>query len=341
METKRQYYGLDVVKIVLAMFVAARHVIQIFFTQDSRAHLLIGAWLSNLAVPSFFLISAFFLFRKAEEQRWNRTLIISYCSRIIKLYLVWSALYLPIDWYNWSNGTASLKEGIGDYIQSFFFSSSTVQLWYLPALCVAAWIVWFLYTKGVRLWQILVITGLLFLTGVIGDNWYLNEQLPVRLYKLLELHNGCFITMRNGLFYGTFYFAMGLLLVKKNWRLPLWVAGAGTVAGLYLMYQEVVHWNSTNMVLSAAPTVYCLFTVASAMDWKPRALYPRLRAMSEWIYLSHFYFFYLFAWTLRWNPIPANNKTILLMILGTVTLFSWGMVRLSERKRFAWLKHLV
>lgn len=341
MQVRRQYNGLDAAKFFLAILVAMRHIIQIFFTADSRWHLLIGSWLSNLAVPTFFIISAFFLFRKVDKEKPDGKVIIGYCKKVLRMYLIWSAIYLPIDWYNWYHGESGVWEGIRAYVQSFLFSSSIVQLWYLPALAVACLIVWFLYTRGMRIWQILVVTGCLFIVGVVGDNWYLNEMLPHRVYLVLMAYIRYFLTMRNGLFYGAFYAAIGLLFAKTEWRLPQWAAVAGTVFFVYAMYREVLWSKNTNMLFMAAPAVYCLFTAVSAVKWKNRELYPRLRAMSEWIYLSHFYFFYFFSWTTKWNPVPLNNVSVMAMVLGAVVLFAWGMVLLAERERFRWLRKLI
>ena len=67
MEKKQQFYGLDILKFVMAVLVAARHMIQVFYAGDSRWRLLVGSWLSNLAVPVFFIIAGFLLFRKVPE----------------------------------------------------------------------------------------------------------------------------------------------------------------------------------------------------------------------------------------------------------------------------------
>ena len=64
MEQKKQYYGVDVVKFILALLVAGRHMIQVFYAQESPWRLTVGSWLSNLAVPFFFTVAGFLLFRK-------------------------------------------------------------------------------------------------------------------------------------------------------------------------------------------------------------------------------------------------------------------------------------
>ncbi|MGL5437778.1 MAG: acyltransferase family protein [Lachnospiraceae bacterium] len=341
MEVKKQYIGLDVVKFILAILVAMRHIIQVFFTAESQGHLWIGSWLSNLAVPAFFVMSGFFLFRKVEAGQKDSAVIKAYSLKIIRMYLIWSALYLPIEWYNWSHSDTGIREAVLRYIQSFFFASSIAQLWYLPALLTACLLVWFCYTRGMKIWQILILSFGFFLIGYVGDNWYLNEMLSHSTYlKLLE-YNKYFLTMRNGLFYGMFYVAVGLWFAKHRQRLHPILAAVGAVLFIMLMYCEVVRVHNTNILITAIPAVICLFMAASAVEGKPQAIYPRLRIMSEWIYLSHFYFFYLFDWIRPWKPLPVNNKTVMVIVLGPILLFSWGMTRLSEQKTFRWLKRLI
>ena len=62
---KQQYYGLDLLKFIMAVLVAARHVIQIYYPAESKWRLVIGCWLSNLAVPNFLSDRPdFFCFRR-------------------------------------------------------------------------------------------------------------------------------------------------------------------------------------------------------------------------------------------------------------------------------------
>lgn len=344
MAEKRQYNGLDVVKVLLALAVAARHMIQIFYPAESKWRLLIGAWLSNLAVPVFFIIAGFFLFGKVERQGTDAggEAVYSYCWRILKLYLLWSVIYLPIDYSNWYHSQdREIRTAVLHYIQSLLFSSTTVQLWYLPALLTACILVWLGYRRGMRVWQLTLAGGILFIIGCIGDNWYFNEQLPGELYRFLMGYVRVFMTMRNGVFYGCFFVALGFWFATTRVRIPLGAAVAGTLVSLLLMLAEVIRCSNTNMVFSSAPAAFFLFAAASQVRLRDRKLYPRLRRMSEWIYLSHVYFFYLYAQTARWNPLPATKKGITISILVPLLLFSWCMACLSERKSFFWLKKMI
>ena len=108
MKEKKQYCGLDLLKFVMALLVAARHMIQVFYPAESRWRLVIGSWLSNLAVPIFFIIAGFLLFRKIPDSRrckdadagyscggnkaggWS--VVWRYAWRIVKLYLIWCVI---------------------------------------------------------------------------------------------------------------------------------------------------------------------------------------------------------------------------------------------------------
>ncbi len=344
MVEKRQYNGLDVLKVTMAVLVAARHMIQIFYPAESKWRLVVGAWLSNLAVPVFFITAGFFLFRKVdrENQKESKKAIIGYGIRIFKLYLLWSVIYLPIDYINWRNGQdKDVARAVIYYVQAFFFSSTTVQLWYLPALLAASVLVGAAYRRGVKIWQLVAPGAVLFGIGCICDNWYFNQQLPMRLQLLLNVYFRYFLTVRNGVFYGFFFVALGLWFAKTKIKIPFRAALAGAFGATGLMLYEVIRCSNTNMVFTSAPAAFFLFAAASEVRWKDRKLYPRLRAASEWIYLSHVYFFHLYGWAARWNPLPATKKGIAVSILAPMLLFAWFMAWVSEKKGFSWVKKLI
>ncbi len=341
-------------KLLLAILVAQRHVVQIFFDASSKWRILLNNWLSNLAVPVFFTIAGFFLFQKLEEEgagnassarKKNRDVVFRYCGRILRMYVVWSILYLPVDIYNWHHSEEQIGEDILHWLHSFVFCSTIPQLWYLPALALACLLVWLAWSKGMKPWQILAVGMIFLVCGYLGDNWYYNQHFPQRLQEMLALYRKMFLTPRNGIFYGIFYVSLGLVFARNRYRLSTWGAGAGCFFFLWCMYWEVMKisdaGSNTNFVLFAAPAAYCLFTAASAMDWKPRRACLRMREMSQWVYLSHFYFFHFLSWLRPWNPVPFTSKSITVMVMVPVLLFSWVMSRLSETDRGRWLRKLI
>lgn len=343
MEEKRQYNGLDVLKFALAVLVAVRHVVQIYYPVQSKWRLLICSWLSNLAVPGFFVMAGFFLFRKIENGKTvkDRKIVKEYCLRILKLALIWSAIYLPVDIYTWyySDSDASVMEWIWHYIKSFFLNHTIVQLWFLPALFVACFLVWFMYARGMKIWQILVVGGVLFSVYCLVSNRYF--PWGMREEAILQLYRKYFYTMRNGVFYGTFFVAMGLWFARTEKRLSFKTAVAGFLVCLVLMFVEALRYYNLNCVFMAAPATFFMISGALVVKWKNRRIYPRLRKMSQWVYLSQYYFMFVFSLTMGPHLASLTKKEITVAVMGPMMLFCWAMVRLSETKRFGWLRNLI
>ena len=343
MNEKKQYCGLDLLKFIMAVLVAARHMIQVFYPAESRWRLVIGSWLSNLAVPVFFIIAGFLLFRKIPDtdKKSGWPVAGRYVWRIVKLYLLWCVIYWPIDIFNWYHGTAGIAETVKAYIHSFFFSSTIAQLWYLPALAVAVLLVWTGYRAGLGVRQLLVLTGVLFVFGCICDNWYFTERAPMKIQEFVWWYAPKFVTMRNGLFYGSFYLTLGLWFSRKTWRMPVLLSLGSSVVFLILMYKEVSTCFNTNMVFTAAPAAVCLTELFMGFAGAYSRFFVILREMSEWIYFSHFYFFYFFSWTVKWNPLPLTKQNITLCFFVPMLLFALLVSLLSHREKGKWLRKFI
>lgn len=336
---KTQYYGLDLLKFLMALLVAARHVIQIYYPAESRWRLVIGNWLSNLAVPVFFVIAGFLLFKKLTNTDW--TIIRRYVCRILKLYILWCIIYWPIDIYNCHQSGEPVLKTILFYFQSFLFSSTITQLWYLPALATACLIVWAGYKAGLKIWMLLLLTSLLFIFGCSCNNQYFLEHSPRKIQEFIHWYAPIFLTTRNGLFYGSLYVTLGLWFSKKQWHMPPLLAAAGSLIFLGVMYKEVSTFYNANMVFSAVPTVVCLVELAMGLKGTSSRFFLFLREQSQWIYFSHYYFIHLFSWTIHYNPLPMTKKNIMLSVLVPMFLFTFFISFLSHRQHGQWLRKLI
>ena len=336
---KTQYYGLDLLKLLMALLVAARHVIQIYYPAESRWRLVIGNWLSNLAVPVFFVIAGFLLFKKLTNTNW--TIIRRYVCRILKLYILWCIIYWPIDIYNCHQSGEPVLKTILFYFQSFLFSSTITQLWYLPALATACLIVWAGYKAGLKIWMLLWLTSLLFIFGCSCNNQYFLEHSPRKIQEFIHWYAPIFLTTRNGVFYGSLYVTLGLWFSRKQWHMPPLLAAAGSLIFLGVMYKEVSTFSNANMVFSAVPTVVCLVELAMGLKGNSSRFFLFLREQSQWIYFSHYYFIHLFSWTIHYNPLPMTKKNIMLSVLVPMFLFTFFISFLSHRQHGQWLRKLI
>ncbi len=342
MNKQRNYPGLDVLRIILAIIIVERHIIQIFFPEIMPWQKIIVYWLANLTVSVFFTISSYFLFRKFDDEAPDFSLITDYCLRIFKVYVFWCVIYLPVDFYNWYNDVGhTVLGGILTYFHHFLFESTIVQLWYLPALIVACLIVGWLYMHHVP--KTLIFAGgvCLFIVGIFGNDWYFNQNFPPLLTRAMHLYERLFLTLRNGVFYGVCFVALGLLLAKIKKRPPVPVAAIGAVVSIGLAYFESNRFFEMNFVFMAIPTAFFLFVLAESFPSSQSRAFPRIRKMSEWIYFAHFYFFYFLHWTRNLNPIPFTFASVSLMIQLSVLIFAFAITLISETKRGRFLNRLL
>lgn len=121
--------NLDILKIVLAFLVVALHIFPVSKLEGIAGLISyeIASGITRIAVPTFFLISGYFLRNKLED----KTYLFKYAKRILLLYLVWQLIYVPdlIRFYNL--GWFSHFELVLKLIYGYW------HLWYLLASVIA------------------------------------------------------------------------------------------------------------------------------------------------------------------------------------------------------------
>ncbi|HAQ1155016.1 TPA: acyltransferase family protein, partial [Enterococcus faecium] len=91
------------------------------------------AGLSTVAVPTFFIISSFLLCSgEVTSAKLSKQIY-----RVLKIYIIWSILYIPLVLKNWVQSDFSWKTDVLLYIRDFLFIGSYYHLWFLPALAFA------------------------------------------------------------------------------------------------------------------------------------------------------------------------------------------------------------
>lgn len=131
----KKYDILDVTKIVLSIMVVAIHT-RIFPT-------FLYPWL-RLAVPLFFVISSWLLFNKIKNspKEAKTNIIRHYIIRILKMYLFWFIVLLPVTIYarrNWFDQGFGM--GIANTVLQTFFGSTFYGSWYLMSSIIGVVVV--------------------------------------------------------------------------------------------------------------------------------------------------------------------------------------------------------
>lgn len=211
--TKR-YQGLAVMQLVCALFVVLIHVGTI--TENPVLHFILKSMLGRVAVPLYFVSSAFFFKKKLG----SRDKVRSWLRRFLRKYFWLSLLYLPLGLHfvnqqlhlGWWQLPFVILVGV-------FYAGVFYHLWYFPALLLALFLGSQLINQlGYRLSFLLA--GGLYLFGS-GETYfgYLEGSLLGAFYAR---YFAVFVTTKNGLFYGLIFALIGFYLRDQQESLTKW-----------------------------------------------------------------------------------------------------------------------
>lgn len=254
--------GIDFVKVLMAFVVVSIH---------TTAWPLLG--IREVAVPYFFIVSGFFLFGKMTGDRAaDLSAIRAWTLRILKLYLIWTAVYLPFTVYGFVQDGLSLKQSLMLFGRNLLFVGENFMswpLWYLLALIWSGVLIYILRALKVPIWGMLLVGIILAaLPYFIGDN-----PLFVKLFR----------DSRNLVFTGPFYVVLGGLLRHFQARLPLW-------GGILLFIAGLVAYHFTPFALPVAAAGLFLLAKELPLSGISDRLSRAFRDSSETIYLVHMIF---------------------------------------------------
>ena len=296
---RKEYESLDILKFVMAILIVSLHVGP-FLSISRPADFLLNQTISRTAVPCFFTISGFLLFSKLENIEDKKVYFKAYIERIIKIYMIWTAIYIPtfiIEFYFNSvrfNAIDCVLTLVHDILVKGIY-----RLWYLHALVIGAYIVYMLkYRLKLCNYGILGITGGWYAIGVLTTSWS-GAFSGFPLFKcatvqtLINAYLFVFETTRNGFFFGSFFIAIGMVIIncetniaKKRYFLRTILWYVVLVFEAYLLHQR--EWSTDySMMFALVPVTYYLIRLVLLLDCKNIGVAKHLRNLSTLVYLVH------------------------------------------------------
>ena len=299
--TKANYPDLDIMKLVMALFVVEIHT-HPFNDFPQIAHVADG--IVRLAVPFFFVASAFLCFRGLGElsfaeaslsgaERVRKTI-----GKLLRLYLTWTVIFLPVTVFGSLLNGGGLLHAVAAFVRGTLLIGQNYYswpLWYLLASVVGFALVYIMLRGGVRLKWIILSSLAFLLIGyciTIAQDWATAPvaiAYPVKVYCLL------FGSSRNGLFEGCFYVAVGAVL-GMNWdrlrEIPLWAELVMVVGGLV---GNIFISNDAHLPFCAIASIglFLLSVRRCGTELKPHV---NSRKASTIIYLVHMFFVVFFVY---------------------------------------------
>ena len=256
-------------------------------------------------VPFFFMATGFLLAQRKEDGYFfERDHVKKYVYRILKLYIIWTAIYLPVIIYkNIIDSGEGLRYGILTSIRDFIFVGSYGHLWYLPATAVGVVAVFFLTEKIGERWSGILLF-FLFLAGLLAQSYYGLLEIWTGggglVWDALRLLKKIMVTSRNGIFFGSFFIYLGAWTARRYREIHLdtWMIWFGAAISVMLLGCEEV-WlqrlefvREGDMYVMLVPSAFFLLMASLRISLKKDMVFWRKMSMN--MYFIHLYFKFIY-----------------------------------------------
>lgn len=323
---REKYDVVDIAKLFFAMAIISLHVGHRTAFLD-----IFSQYIARLGVPFFFIVAGYFLYAKLEKGK-NKAVITDYVKRVMKMWLVWLLLYMPIFAYQLLSQGNLLTTCL-----SFLHKTVCITpayLWYLSALACGSVLMAVFFLKNEKAY--LVASILLFIIGATGNTYILILDAE----EMWGGYRSIFLTTRNGIFFAPVFVGIGAYLKKHEERIALmkykkvllFMACIAYGAEVFLVGQSDRIYEDRSfyftLPLAAGCVAECILNFKVNISWAFAC-----RRLSTWIYCSQFGFIIV------WDMIlyrafgadrPSGEITWILTVLSAVIAYfvlnagKWG-----------------
>lgn len=330
METKRNYNSIDLVKFIMAFAVIAIHTgLKDAFSTDTTKQ--ITDQIINLGVPFFFLSSGYLIASKMEtpcNSENNIRMLKNYLVKILKLYLVWMTIYLPMTVFVYFRDHVLPLRAFLLIIKGYVLTGEQYNawhFWYLLSTIVTVVVIIIMTRMKVKPEGLMILSVIGFIcTYILHKVPELGGSLPFVLRavrKILEYN-----LINNRVFYGFVYIPIGMCIFRH--KIPViinWIMMIGGFAA-----NIFINGVGADIFLAIVPAVG-LFGIVETIRLSDKKVFPFLRRMSTYIYLVHMYmwtFFYVFfLGGEAYGLIPFVFTSILSVLVALIIVGVKGCLR--------------
>jgi len=301
----------------------------------------------RIAVPLFFLLSAYFLFQKINSaNRSEHTgILTTFLKRNLTLYLFWFVVLFPVTLHydRWFSGR-SMVQGLMLMVKNFFFFELFRAGWFLMALMIGVVIVYYL-SRFMSNRAILICTGfiylLLCLRTAYSEILYQHATVVMTVFsKYEDIFSRGYLSFPCGLF----WIAWGKWFAEHafSWSPKFCILNILLSAVvLFIEYWNIYVYDGqkAHECYLALPLL-CL-SVFQTLRSIPAFAAPyskTLRKISTIVYTSHWSIALLLE---EYSETIGNSKEHILLFMITICislLLSVLLITLQRKKWFQWLK---
>ena len=252
MTKKVNYDILDLTKVILSFMVVAIHT-ELF-------PMILYPWL-RIAVPLFFVISSFLLSEKLKTENDKKTILKRYITRLIKLYIFWFIVLLPLTIINRRNWFSDgIFKGLLLSIKNLFFGSTFSGSWYITATILGTLIVY--NYKNNNKYQTFLLYTFMYMFCVFSSSYsfILNNENAKNILKIIQ-PQFTFLSSLIYIYIGKLYSSGGVKCHRKKHTILLIIAFAILLfAEWKLVYKKDNSFNN-DCYLFLIPLTYYIFGI--------------------------------------------------------------------------------
>ena len=297
---KENLKALDIIKLIMSIFVVSIHTEPLLGVEKNVIY---DIWwvLAEIAVPVFFISTGYFITREYRTTKKSYSFILKkYCIKYLKIYLVWSIIYLPLAVVYYIENKYTLIDAIKGYLWELVFSGQHYN----------SWILWYILSS---LYTFVVLWILFF----INNKWSKgNIKIVLLFFSLIFMFAYIFMHIIRGLsdihsfyrlFIGGVYIPIGMIVYDglQMKELKRWIC-----------YPCLILSTIVSILLrklgGVALAIFIVFTWISAISFFILVISSKVQIMKSTVGLrkvsGYVYYIHLWIWTIYYMTIYGKKQ---------------------------------
>lgn len=331
LEIKRKVIpGLDILKFIMALLIVAIHSEAV---NDFPIVYEVMNPVIMSAVPMFFVISAFLLFRKIRQSQLSgqqeRGILLHFTWRLFLLYSFWMVVQFPLVIHTRHYLSMSFLEFIYNFLLDIAFRSTFHGAWFFSALVVGTWLIYFAskMLKDKTIWILPLFVALYI---------YHADDLPVQYQTFWFLYQENVINPQNSFLVSLFWISAGFILANPDIIEKIEnLHNSYVMGGLFC-----IAWLLSIMLLDLKVImVLPLFVLFYNWNLESKPVYKMMRQSSILIFTLHFIFIGIFRMVCPNVELLQHGLYLYVILVLLCLLSSLVILKLKDCKIFSWLKY--
>lgn len=328
---------IDIMKLICVLLIICMNT-NMFSSLNTTVDFIVVQLLSKIAYPLFFITTSFCFFKKIDfslslANSKNMDTLFQFLAKIIKFYVLWTLLYLPLLIIQWMEEGFTIMTLLY-FLRDFIFVGSYVHLWIFPALLFAIVFVYYMLRKW-HYSELFVFAFVVYLIGMLINVYgtFLLE-IPI-LSSVIACYLNIFSTSVNGLFFALIYVLLAYQLARKKITIHRKTITIRWILStlIYIMEVSVLYWLGyanvqTHLYLFAIPVAYYLLMMI--MTFSLNSFNKEVQNFGTLLYMIQFYVIFLCS---RISFIKENAILSMICVIIFSCLISYIFIKVTKKQK--------